>query len=338
MKDDIQYIKSPYSYTGHTILNSEKKDGYGVVLPAYDEAAMVSWNTALHKDEEKLSKKCEEMKVENAFLKSLNEISLGETREGIYDALANVMTAAEYNYMWLSDWQIFNDYFVYETYDPTDEKWKYYKVEYSKADDKISVDYGEKKEVSFENVMVEVSQAQKAVNEAKAELETKITELNTKISEQETTISEKETELNSLKQDNLTQKETVVSLNSKIEELNSEITGLNEYKEKYEAEKYNQALNTAKQSYKDKFEKFNAIDKYNSDEVQSLITETLDDEKALNAKLTLADMLLTLATPVQQQTSINSRGIVEPASGLGSLGTKPQKRVIRDIDTYVLPD
>lgn len=334
MKNDIQYIKSPYSYTGHTILNSEEKDGYGVVLPAYDEAAMVSWNAALHKDEEKFSKNCEVKSVENAFLKSLNDISIGETRRGIYDALANVMTAIEYEYMWLSDWQIFDDYFVYETYDMDAGSWKYFKVNYSKTDDGIHVDYANKKEVKFEEVMVEVNQVQKAINEAKAELETKVTELSTKITEQETTISDKDTELNTLRQDNLTQKETVISLNGQIEELNSTITGLNEYKEKYEKEVYEQALTDAKEVYKAKFAKVGGAVKYESDEVQNLIAETLDSEKALNAKLALADMLVDMIDANPTRTSTNSKGIVEPANGLGSLKPDTKKKVVRDIDIY----
>ena len=99
MQDNVQYIKSPYSYTGHTILNSEEKDGYGIVLPAYDVAQMLSWNEALHKDNEDENSKNGVNNVDNVFLTSLNGLSLGETRDGIYEALANVMTANEYMHM-----------------------------------------------------------------------------------------------------------------------------------------------------------------------------------------------------------------------------------------------
>lgn len=338
MKDNIQYIKSPYSYTGHTILNSEEKDGYGVVLPAYDEAAMVCWNSALQKDEEEISKKSEGNQVENAFIKALNGLSMGEVRDGIYMALANTMTAAEYNRMYISDYSINDDYFLYETYNEEVGEWQTYKVNYSKTDDGVTVDYENrvKMERKVEYVEVETARAQleTAVNEAKTELETQITQLNEQI-------ASKDEELEGLKADNLTQKETVVSLNEQITTLNETITGLSDYKEKYEQEKYDQALNAAKDSYKEKFEKLNAIEKFESDEVQTLITETLDEEKSLNAKLQLADMLLDMSMEQAKpsQTSMNTKGqqIVEPGSSMNSIGNKAQK-VIRDIDTYVISE
>lgn len=331
MKDEVQYIKTPYSYTGHTILNSEEKDGYGIVLPAYDEATMLSWNAALREDEIN-NLKNEVTHLENVFLTSLNEISLGETRRGIYDALANVMTAAEYERMWMSDWQIFNDYFVYETY--MDNEWKYFKVNYTKSDDGITVDYANKTEVKFENVLVEVNiaqqQTQTAVNEAKAELETKINELNTKI-------SETETELNAAKEEVVTQKETTVSLNETITSLNEQIQGLSDYKEKYEKEVYNQKLSEALETYKAKFEKLNAVDKFEAEDVQALVADTLDGEKALSAKGQLADILIALVDSVNTAKSQTKQTIVEPTTSMNGLGAKnSQKKVIRDIDTYEL--
>lgn len=332
MKDDVQYIKSPYSYTGHTILNSEEKDGYGIVLPAYDVAAMVSWNTALCADEEKHSKKCEVETVENIFQKSLNEISLGDARTGIYDALANVMTAAEFNYMWISDYSIYDSYFVYETY--MDEEWKMFKVNYTKDENGISVDFDNKVQVTMETRMVEVKdEVESAVNEAKAEMQDKIDELSEKVAEQETAIEEKQTELNSLQEDNLSQKEAVISLNERIEELNGTITALSEYKEKYEAEKYEQALNEAKELYRAKFAKVKANDKFESEEVQALIVDTLDAEKALSAKSALADILLD-AIVVEEVAQNTAKGVVELGASLNAFEPKQKKEIIRDIDTY----
>ncbi len=332
MKDDVQYIKSPYSYTGHTILNSEEKDGYGIVLPAYDVAAMVSWNTALCADEEKQSKKCEVETVENIFQKSLNEISLGDARTGIYDALANVMTAAEFNYMWISDYSIYDSYFVYETY--MDEEWKMFKVNYTKDENGISVDFDNKVQVTMETRMVEVKdEVETAVNEAKAEMQDKIDELSEKVAEQETAIEEKQTELNSLQEDNLSQKETVISLNERIEELNGTITALSEYKEKYEAEKYEQALNEAKELYRAKFAKVKANEKFESEEVQALIVDTLDAEKALSAKSALADILLD-AIVVEEVVQNTVKGVVELGASLNAFEPKQKKEIIRDIDTY----
>ena len=332
MKDNVQYIKSPYAYTGHTILNSEEKDGYGIVLPAYDEATMVCWNEALHKDEQSNNQKGVN-KLENVFLTALNELSMGETRRGIYDALANVMTAAEYQYMWLSDWQIYNDYFVYETYE--NDEWKHYKVGYSKSGDDITVDYASKTEVKYESVMVEVNEVQAqietAVNEAKVELEAKIEDLNGQL-------SEKEAALNTAQEEVVAQKETVVSLNETITSLNATIEGLSDYKEKYEAEVYNQKLNEATEKYKAKFEKLNAMDKFELDETQTLIAETIDAEKSLNAKDKLADMFIELLDSVNVQHKTQKNTVTEPGTSLNNLGGTNTKKVIRDIDTYTIED
>lgn len=323
MRDDIQYVKSPYSYTGHTILNSEKKDGYDIVLPAYDEARMVSWNTAIEKDRETISGKCEVEKVENVFITALNEISIGETRSKIYEALAKVMTAEEYMNMWMSDWDVFDNYFVYETY--MDNEWKHFKVGYTKAEDELTVDFENRTEVKFETVMVEASKA-----------EEKEAELNGKVQEVTEQAEALEAELNTVKEDALAQKESVIALNETIESLNETITALNSYKEAYEADKYEKALSEAMELYKGKFAKLNAMDKFESEEVQTMIAETLDEEKALNAKTALADMLVDLIVVEAPQASVNTKGgIVEPAGATPSLNAKIVKKVIRDVDTYV---
>ncbi len=332
MINNIQHIRSPYSYTGHTILNSEEKDGYGVVLPAYDVAEMLSWNAALQKDMNEEISENEVSSVENVFVTSLNGLSMGETRDGIYSALANVMTAAEYMHMYISDYSINDDHFFYETYSE-ESGWETYKVAYSKTEDGVTVDYENRTKMEMKVEMVEAetakNQLETAVNEAKAEMQTTIDELTTKV-------SEVETELNALKEDNVTQKETVVSLNEQIVTLNETIESLNEYKERFEAEQYAAALNEAKEKYKAKFEKLSAMNKFEEEGVQALIADTLDSEKALDAKNALSDMLIELIDVAPVQASMNAKdtkGVVENGSGLGKL-VPEQKKVIKDTDIY----
>lgn len=331
VKDGIQYIKSPYSYTGHVILNSEEKDGYEICMPAYDEARMLSWNEALHKDQsnEQSINESESNVVKNVFLSSLNDISFGEIRNGIYSALEKVMIAAEYNYLYLSNYCIFDDYFLYEIYNQETEQWDTYKVNYTKENDVIVCDYENRVKVEYTMVEQQVvqNQVEAAVNQVKAELETQINSLNV-------LISEKETELNSLKEENVSQKENVVVLNETIAQLNGKIESLNEYKEKYEIEQYNTALENTRENYKTKFEKLNALEKFNTEEVQGLIADTLDSEKSLNAKNSLSDILLDLIDTVPVKHSVNTRetSFVENGTGLGDL--LKRKKVIKDTDIY----
>ena len=332
MIDNVQHIKSPYSYTGHTILNSEEKDGYGIVLPAYDVAEMLSWNAAIDKDKENEKSENGVKSVENVFITSLNGLSLGETRDGIYKALADVMTASEYMHMYISDYSINDDHFFYETYSE-ENGWETYKVGYSKNDEGVTVDYEGRTKMEYKTEMVPAEEAKNqletAVNEAKAEMQATIDELTAKV-------SETETELNAVKEDNVAQKETVVSLNEQIVGLNETIESLNEYKEKFEAEQYAAALNEAMEKYKAKFERLNALEKFEAEEVQTLVAETLDAEKALDAKNALSDMLIELIDNAPVQNSMNAKannGFVEPAGSLGSL-VNSKAKVIKDTDIY----
>lgn len=329
IKDGIQYIKTPYSYTGHTILNSEEKDGYGICLPAYDVARMLSWNEALHKDENNKQSvnESESSIVENVFLKALNELSFGNVREQIYNALEKIMLAVEYKYVYLSNYSIFDNYFVYEIYNEENGEWETFKVNYTKENDEVVIDYENRVKVEYK--MVEEVVVTTAVNEAKAEMQTEIDALNE-------LVSVKETELNALKEDSVSQKETVVALNEKIAELSNEIESLNEYKEKYEIEQFNAALEEAQDKYKVKFEKLNALEKFETEEVQELIKNTLDEESSLNAKNSLSDILLDLIDNVPVKSSTNAKStnsFVESGTELGGL-LKGQKKVIKDTDIY----
>ena len=89
------------------------------------------------------------------------------------------------------------------------------------------------------------------------------------------------------------------------------------------------------EKYKAKFVKLNALDKFEAEEVQALVADTLDAEKVLDAKNALSDMLIELIDAVPAQTSVNAKqnGFVEPSGSLGNLVNK-QKKVIKDTDIY----
>ena len=324
VKDGIQYIKYPIIYDGHTILNSEERGDSKTFTPAYKKSLVTSLNQAIKTDlENKISlnninknkindKGVGDLEKENIFLKSLNDISFGETREKIYSALAKVMIAEDYNSMWLSNWDIYDTYFIYENYNGTE--WIRFKVEYTKDEnDEITVNYDSRVQVVRQDVYVEVSE---------------VKSLNTKIDELTNSLNTKSEELNIVKGEKEALNETVLSLNTKIEELQP-------FKAIVETQEYEKALNEKKAYYEEKFSAMNAKEKFNSEEVQALIKETLNTEKSLNAKATLGEILTDLIKPEVQvshnSTPSNQKGVESLNSKLENL-TPPIIKT--DLDIY----
>ena len=326
MNNGYQYIKSPFSYEGHTILNSEIKDGYDIVLPAYDNARFVQFNSAVAKDIEmnEPSKnntsdnaKSEEgmITLDNIFKKSLNNISLGDLREQIFSALEKIMNAEEFNHMWLSNYGIFDGYFIYETY--VDGEWKNFKVNFTKGEDNtISLDSENKIEVDFKQIVVPVDMAQNTLDQAVAEKDTLIANLKEEL-------EEKQSMNNCLAQKLTEQEELVIELSSSINELNKTVESLNAYKEQMEAEQFERLLNEQLEVYKTKFEAVNAMDQFETEEVQGYIRNTLNAEKAVESRLALADILLGAIT-VETKSRNAKQIVVEPSKSLNNLtGVKP---------------
>lgn len=317
VNNGVQYIKSPFSYEGHTILNSELKDEYDIAYPAYDSSRFLQFNSAVGKDIEK-NKSENEMKeegmveVENIFVKSLNDISLGDIRDKIMLELEKIMMAKEYNYMWLSNYGIYDEYFLYETY--IDDEWKTFKVNYVlDADGNLLVDMDSKIEVKYKTILVPVEKVEEAISSKEAE----ITALNSQL-------EGKEASIDSLTKELTNGKEKIVSLSTSINELNEKISSLNTYKEKMEEEKLAQILNEQKESFKAKFVALNALDLFESDEVQEQLKYVADPEKSVNAKLALMEILLQAIPDNKSKNSKSTVTVFESAKSLNNLnGTKP---------------
>ncbi|WP_025912070.1 hypothetical protein [Priestia flexa] len=85
----------------------------------------------------------------------------------------------------------------------------------------------------------------------------------------------------------------------KLLKASSELEELKVYKEKYESEQLEKHLNEKQEYYQAKFEAVNALEKFNSDEVQSLVKESVHKTDAV---LQLNSMLVELVTlPVKEK-------------------------------------
>ena len=150
-----------------------------------------------------------------------------------------------------------------------------------------------------ENTEVETVE-ENAETEAEEVQEEEAVEENTTEEEQpkeEVVVDEVLTSENArLKEELVSEKEEKLTLVQEIASLKKQIEELIPFKAKVEEMEYNEKLQEVVSQYKDKFTALNALDKFETDEVQALVKETLDAEKSVNAKLSLADMLVNLAT------------------------------------------
>lgn len=340
MIDGVEYIKSPVLYTGHCILNSEIRGAVDVIEGAYSNSQILSlndkkeWNKAINS----LNKKEEVMKKNNVMfemLKSKNAINVNGYRWRIYEALAKVMLAEEYNSMYISEYDIFPEekYFIYDTY--TEEGgYKLYKATFTvDENDIITVDYEGRTEVAYKYDYVEVKNMKqqlnekeellKSVNEKISELEGKVSEKEIKIEELTTSLNAKDEEVkivtnrkveleNKLNETN----EVVISLNSKIGELENEITEMTPIVEAHQEQEYQKVVNSISAEYKEKFEKVNNIEAFESEEVQDLIHKSVNkkdlsvcDEFKMQLNQIIVDSIKTsikIEDTVPANKSINS--------------------------------
>lgn len=284
-------------FEGHCLLCSGE-NGSTPVEPAYSVSKMISlnekWNKAVSEvlNKENNSKEVDGLKTIEEILKVYCELSHGDIRSKLYEALSKSLTYDEFNSIWISHYDIFDTYFLYETWNSEEEKYDYYKVNFTKnEDDTLTVDVENRQKVERQTVWVSVNELEKVQNE-KSDIETKLGEVETSLNEKEELIkslnekvetvtnekSELETKFNETS-------DKVISLNSKVEELQP-------IADKYNEEVYTKSLNEKMEYYKNKFVSVNAKDKFETEEVQELVKKSLNDtESALKLTTMLVDLV-----------------------------------------------
>lgn len=306
----VQIINAPIIYTGLCLVQSEDVLNLPKLAPSYDSAYLVSLNAlndAINKDIEKSLNniKKDGDKMDNVFIKSLNDKSFGDIRDALYIALSKVMTADEYYNVWISTWSTFDTYFVYETLEG--DSWVHYKVNYTKGEnDEITVDYSSKVKVERQDVWVEVSEV------------TTTEDMEKSLNEKDETIKELQTQLSNEKESVISLNETVTSLNTKIEELQP-------YKENAEKEEFEKSLNEKKEFYKEKFEKLDKLDVFESEEIQDAIVKSLNTETKVESELKLNSTLVDLLTSFnvkKEDGKEKEKTFVEPSKSLNSFNPK----------------
>lgn len=230
------------------------------------------------KAEESTNSKKEGEKVENNLLKQLCDMSFGDVRDALFLALSKVMMADEFNSVWISTYDVFDTYFILETYNGTD--WIYYKINYTKTETDVTIDYTNKIQVEWSQIWIPVAT---------------LTDVQNQLNTANDTIKN----LNSDKTD-LTTKFTDAT--NKVTSLNAQVEELKPYKEKAEKDALDKALNEKKEFYSTKFMAVNAKEKFDSEEVQNLIKLSINNTDEGNSALVKLNSMLVDLVKVDNET------------------------------------
>ncbi|AKO91917.1 hypothetical protein BEH_07260 [Priestia filamentosa] len=285
--EGVEYLQSPVYFEGHCVLNSEQRGDHAIVNPAYDSAKLLSLNEvnefrqlvaqAINQD---TTKEGEDM------FKKVFELSHSDVRTLLYGQLDP--TLGEGVYSWITD--VYEGYFIVEL--DSSEGYHYYKYEYSKNDEAVSINFDSKTEVFLKRDWVEVTQFEQIQNELKElketheEAQTQLNEATKSVKDLEIAKSELEVQFN--------------DASEKLIKLNSEIDTLSPFKEKYEQEQFEKKLSEKKEYYSAKFEAVNAEEEFAKEEIQSLIAEAAKDnnEAVLQLNTKLVDLV---QVPVKEE-------------------------------------
>lgn len=316
--EGVEYVQTPILYVAHTLLNSEQRGDCAEILPAYDESQLKSlslnekkqWNKAISQliknqnqsnadvdINKNINKKEDDVMAEEMF-KKVCELSFDDIYSQIYGQLRSILTEKEYDDSWINE--IYESHFILSYWN--DNGHKYFKVDYTKANETVTIDWENRKEVYLYQEWKEIPEVQSSLNE-----------LNTKITEKDNTITSLNEQITNL----TTEKEEVSSklteATNSITELGKQVNEMKPIVDKFNEEKYNESLNAQKVKYEEKFMALNAKDKFESDEVQELIVKSLNDEKAV---LSLNSILVDLVKPIEKKESTIPS---EPTKSLNNL-------------------
>lgn len=314
--DGIKYPKN-LIFEGHCLLGS-RNDG-SIVEPAFDVSKMTTfnekWTSVLNETINKTLNNEEEEDM--AFKKEdwitiVNELSHGDIQSKLYTALSKIMTADEFYGVWISDYDIYDTYFIYSNYEGG--SYVHYKINYTKTDTDVTVDYANKVAVQWTDLWVEVSTKDNAVTEAVTQIETS---MNEKIEEKDNAIKSLNEKITNLEGEKVSLNEKYTKASDTITSLNEKVTELQPIVDNYNKDQYEKQLNEKQSYYKDKFTSLNALDKFNSEEVQGLIVKSLNE---VDAKEKLSDLLIELV-PIANEVVKTNNNITIPSDAVKTLNS-----------------
>lgn len=196
-----------------------------------------------------------------------NELSHEDIRDELRNQLVDKLNVDKYD-IWISGSMVYDSYFIYELWNETASEYEYYKATFTRQGDVLTVDVDNLEKVERKTIWVTVD------------------EMNVVVNQKDETIKVLNTEKEELLGKFNEASEKVMSLNDKVSELQPIVNKYNEEIEAKNKAEEEKLLNEKTAYFKNKFEKLGARAKFESDEVQNLVSNCIKDEKSM-AKLNL---------------------------------------------------
>lgn len=164
-------------------------------------------------------------------------------------------------------------------------------------------------EAEAKTTEIKILKAKLEVQEKLDEATNSMEQMKNTLSEKDETISNLSTELENVKNEKLEIMNNFSEATEKATNLSEKVAEMQPIVEKYNKEQYDNKLSTAQNAYKTKFENHEALEVYNSEEVQNLIMDSIDEDEAIStkAKYSLSEKILNLIESRDSQTvTVNS--------------------------------
>lgn len=268
--DDVEELKA-FEYEGHCILNSEDRGVHSKVQPAYDVSKLTRLvaQALIQEKEDKYSM---------SLFKKAFQLSHKDMEQQLYNALG--VSDSEYGGSWIVD--VFEDYVVVNEYswEEGNSYDKYFKYNYTRQGDVLTVDKESKSEVMSKRSWIETTEVE--------QLESQVNELQEQIKEVNSTVEV-------VKQEKLEVEKQFNEATEKLTVLNQKVEELEPFKEQLEKSQYEANLQEVTESYEKKFKALNQISRFEEDDVKKLLEKAaFATDEGVSAKSQLNSILVDL--------------------------------------------
>lgn len=263
-----------FVYEGHCILNSENRGNHEKIAPAYDVSKLTRLVAQAMNQESG-----GEEEMANVF-KKMFQLSHKEINSQMREVLVK---DNEYGGSWIYD--VYDEYVIVNEYswEEGNSYDKFYKYNYSRVDDVITVDLESKVEIEKEISWVEKTE----VETLREQFEMKTDELNKAIS------------------DKMEIEKQFSVATEELTQLNSEVAELKPFKEQLEKTQFEAEFNKVSETYKGKFKALNSEDKFKEDSIQELLKQAaFETDEGISAKTQLNSILVDLVVAGKDEPEI----------------------------------
>ena len=201
-----------------------------------------------------------------------NELSQEDVRDELRNQLVEKLGVDKYD-VWISGSMVYDSYFIYELWNSVSEEYEYYKATFARQGDVLTVDVDNIEKVERKTIWVTVDEMNVIINNKDEEIKI--------LNKEKLELIEKNNDISS----------KVINLGEEINKLQLIENKYNEIIENEEKAKDEKLLNEKIDYFKNKFESLGAGKKFESEEVQNLLTNCIKDKDSLFA---LNQMLVEL--------------------------------------------